>query len=34
MEWRMIWDYHNRHAEQLWNTIDERGRNQRGFAEA
>jgi hypothetical protein len=25
MEWRMIWNYHNRHAGQLWNTIDERG---------
>jgi hypothetical protein len=23
----MIWDYHKRHAGQLWNTIDERGRN-------
>jgi hypothetical protein len=20
MEWRMIWNYHNRHASQLWNT--------------
>ena len=27
MEWQMIWDYHKRHAGQLWNTIDERGRN-------
>ena len=27
MEWQMIWDYHRRHAGQLWNTIDERGRN-------
>ena len=26
MEWQMIWDYHKRHAGQLWNTIDERGR--------
>ena len=25
MEWQMIWDYHKRHAGQLWNTIDERG---------
>ena len=33
MEWQMIWDYHKRHAGQLWNTIDERGRNSRGFAE-
>ena len=24
MEWQMIWDYHKRHAGQLWNTIDER----------
>jgi hypothetical protein len=22
MEWQMIWDYHKRHAGQLWNTID------------
>jgi hypothetical protein len=22
-----IWDYHKRHAGQLWNTIDERGMN-------
>ena len=27
MEWQMMWDYHKRHAGQLWNTIDERGRN-------
>ena len=27
MEWQMIWDYHKRHAGQLWNTIDERSRN-------
>lgn len=27
MGWQMIWDYHKRHAGQLWNTIDERGRN-------
>jgi hypothetical protein len=27
MEWQMIWDYHKRHAGQLWNTIDERGMN-------
>jgi hypothetical protein len=27
MEWQMIWDYHKNHAGQLWNTIDERGRN-------
>jgi hypothetical protein len=27
MEWQMIWDYHKRRAGQLWNTIDERGRN-------
>jgi hypothetical protein len=27
MEWQMIWDYHKRHAGQLWNTIDERGKN-------
>ena len=27
MEWQMIWDYHKQHAGQLWNTIDERGRN-------
>ena len=27
MEWQMIWHYHKRHAGQLWNTIDERGRN-------
>ena len=27
MEWRLIWDYHKRHAGQLWNTIDERGKN-------
>lgn len=27
MERQMIWDYHKRHAGQLWNTIDERGRN-------
>jgi hypothetical protein len=26
-EWQMIWDYHKRHAGQLWNTIDERGKN-------
>jgi hypothetical protein len=25
MEWQLIWDYHKRHAGQLWNTIDERG---------
>jgi hypothetical protein len=27
MEWRLIWDYHKRRAGQLWNTIDERGKN-------
>jgi hypothetical protein len=27
MEWQMIWNYHKRHAGQLLNTIDERGRN-------
>jgi len=27
MEWQLIWDYHKRRAGQLWNTIDERGRN-------
>jgi hypothetical protein len=27
MEWQMIWDYHKNQAGQLWNTIDERGRN-------
>ena len=29
MEWQMIWDYHKRHAGQLWNTIDERAEIQR-----
>jgi hypothetical protein len=27
IEWQMIWDYHKRLPGQLWNTIDERGRN-------
>jgi len=27
IEWQLIWDYHKHHAGQLWNTIDERGRN-------
>ena len=27
MEWQMIWNYHKHHAGQLWNTIDERGKD-------